>query len=422
MSTSTRSEAGALDVDLANPDTFAEEIPHAFFARKRREDAVFWHPEAPPRSGFWAVTKFDDVATVSADWRTYSSELGHVGLEELADDELEVRQSMLETDPPKHTRLRRIVSPLFTPRAVAQYEGYARELARETLDAALEEEEFDFIEAIAMPFPINVLLRILGCPREDAPKLVELSDRMIANTDPDLSTLVGDKEDTSAYRLLPFRSPAGPELFEYAHALAAKRRAEPGDDLISKLVHAEVDGDRLTERELDNFFTLLVIAGNETTRQTLAHAMLALMEHRDQWQLLRDDPSLLPIAVEEFIRWASPVFHFRRTATRDAELGGAAIRRGDKVVLWYVSADFDEDAFPDPYRFDVTRHPNDHAAFGPGGPHFCLGAWLARLEVRVMLEELLPRIADMELTGPVRRIRSNFANGFKQMPVRVKLV
>jgi len=383
---------------------------------------VFWHPEAPPRRGFWAVTKYEDVAAVSLDWRTYSSALGHVGLEELAPDELEVRRSMMENDPPKHARLRRIVSPFFTPRAVAEYEGYARELARETLDAALADEEFDFIEAIAMPFPINVLLRILGCPREDAPRLVELSDSMIANTDPDLSALVVDQGDTSAYRLLPFRSPAAPELFDYAHALAAMRRADPRDDLMSKLVHADVEGDRLTERELDNFFTLLVIAGNETTRQTTAHAMLALMEHPDQWRLLREDPSLVPTAVEEFIRWASPVFQFRRTATRDTELRGVKIRAGDKVVMWYVSADFDEDVFPDPYRFDVARQPNDHAAFGPGGPHFCLGAWLARLEVRVMFEELLPRIADMELTGPVRRIRSNFANGFKQMPVRARLV
>ena len=409
-------------VDLSNPDTFVSGIPHEFFARKRREEPVFWHPEAPPRSGFWAVTKYDDVAAVSFDWRTYSSALGHVGLEELAPDELEVRRSMMENDPPRHTRFRRILSPFFTPRAVAEYEAYARELARETLDHALSEEEFDFLDAIAKPFPINVLLRILGCPREDAPRLVELSDSMIANTDPDLSALVVDRGDTSAYRLLPFRSPAALELFDYAHALAARRRAEPEDDLMSKLVHAEVDGDRLTERELDNFFTLLVIAGNETTRQTTAHAMLALMEHRDEWRQLRDDPSLMPAAVEEFIRWASPVSQFRRTATRDTELRGVEIRAGDKVVMWYISANFDEDVFPDPYRFDVARQPNDHAAFGPGGPHFCLGAWLARLELKVMFEELLPRIADVEVTGPVQRIRSNFANGFKRMPVRVKLV
>lgn len=367
------------------------------------------------------MTKYEDVAAVSLDWRTYSSAVGHVGLEELAPDELEVRRSMMENDPPKHTRLRRIVSPFFTPRAVAEYEGYARELARETLDRGLVHRELDFLEEIAMPFPINVLLRILGAPGEDAPRLVELSDRMIANTDPDLSDVVVDREDTSAYRLLPFRSPAALELFDYAHALAAKRRVDPQDDLVSKLVHAEVDGDRLTERELDNFFTLIVIAGNETTRQTIAAAMLALMEHPDQWRLLGDDPRLVPAAVEEFIRWASPVFQFRRTATRDTELRGVKIRRGDKVVMWYISANFDEEVFPDPYRFDVRRQPNEHAAFGPGGPHFCLGTWLARLEVRVMFEELLPRIADMELTGPVSRIRSNFTNGFKRMPVRVTL-
>jgi cytochrome P450 len=414
-----------LEVDLSNPDTFAEEIPHAFFARMRREEPVFWHPERPPSSGFFAVTKFEDVALVSKDWETYSSELGHVGLEELAPDELEARRSMLETDPPKHTRLRRIVSPLFTPRAVARYESYARELARETLDEALGGArgvvELDFLEAIAEPFPINVLIRILGAPPADAPRLIELGDRMIANQDPDLSDLVIDREDTSAYRLLPFRSPAALELFEYGHALAAARRAEPRDDLVSKLVHAEVDGDRLTERELDNFFTLLVIAGNETTRQTLAHAVLALAEHPDQWELLQADPSLLPVAVEEFIRHATPVFQFRRTATRDTELRGVPIRRGDKVVMWYISANFDEDAFPDPYRFDVRRSPNEHAAFGPGGPHFCLGAWLARLEIRVMFEELVPRVAGVEVTGPPRRIRSNFANGFKRMPVRLRL-
>jgi cytochrome P450 len=410
-----------LGTDLTDHDTFAEAIPHEFFARKRREEPVFWHPERPPNSGFWAVTKFDDIVTVSKDWETYSSELGHVGLEELQPDELEVRRSMLETDPPNHSRLRRIVSPLFTPRAVGRYEEFARELARDVLDRALREEEFDFVDEIAKPFPINVLLRILGCPPEDAPRLVELSDKMIANTDPDLTDLVVDREDTSAYRLLPFRSPAALELFAYGHELAEKRRARPEDDLVTKLVHAEVDGDRLTERELGNFLTLLVIAGNETTRQTIAHSMLALVEYPDEWRRLRDDPSLMPTAVEEFIRWASPVIQFRRTATRDTELRGVPIREGDKVVMWYVSGNFDEEAFDDPYRFDVGRSPNDHCAFGPGGPHHCLGAYLARLETRVMFEELLPRLAALEVTGPVRRIRSNFANGFKTMPVRVRL-
>jgi cytochrome P450 len=421
-----------LEVDLASPDTFVPGIPHEFFARKRREEPVFWHPEQPPRSGFWAVTTFEHLVTVHKDWETYSSALGHVGLEELQPDELDVRRSMLETDPPRHTRLRRIVSPLFTPRAVAQYEEYARELARETLDHALGSSggragagsgqiELDFVEEIAAPFPINVLIRILGAPPQDAAKLVELGDRMIANTDPDISDLVIDQADTTAYRLLPFRSPAALELFEYAHDLAAKRRADPRDDLVTKLVHAEVDGDRLTERELDNFFTLVVIAGNETTRQSIAHAVLALIEHPDQRELLRLDPSLLPVAVEEVIRWGTPVLQFRRTATRATELAGASISRGDKVVNWYASANFDERVFDEPHRFDVTRQPNDHVSFGSGGPHFCLGAYLARMEIRIMLEELLPRVVAAELTGPVARIRSNFVNGYKRMPVRLTL-
>jgi cytochrome P450 len=340
---------------------------------------------------------------------------------------------MLETDPPRHTRLRRIVSPLFTPRAVGRYEDYARELAREVLERALgrrsagaasvapAEIELELLSEIAEPFPINVLVRILGAPPEDAQKLVDLGDRMIANTDPDYSDLVVDREDTSAYRLLPFRSPAALELFEYGDWLAHERGRDPKDDLVSKLVHAEVDGDRLTDREFSNFFTLLVIAGNETTRQTLAHAAVALAEHPDELAKLRADLSLLrTTAVEEIVRWATPVLQFRRTATRDTELHGATIRRGDKVVMWYVSANFDEDVFSDPYRFDVTRQPNEQASFGSGGPHFCLGAYLARLEVRVMLEELLPRISAIELTGAPRRIRSNFVNGFKQVPLRLR--
>jgi cytochrome P450 len=417
--------SATLEVDLASPDTFAEGIPHEFFARMRREQPVFWHPEKAPNSGFWAVTKFDDLVTVHKEWERFSSALGHVGLEELQPDELEVRRSMLETDPPKHTRLRRIVSPLFTPRAVGQYEGYARDLARDVLDEALpaapgESVELDFLKAIAEPFPINVLVRILGASPGDAQKLVDLGDRMIANTDPDYSDAVVDREDTSKYRLLAFRSPAAAELFEYGEWLAAKRRAEPQADLVSRLVHAEVDGDRLTDREFSNFFTLLVIAGYETTRQTIAHTMLALIEHPTELAHLQEDPSLLPTAVEEFIRWATPVLQFRRTAARDTELRGVPIARGDKVVMWYVSANFDEDAFDDPYRFDVARAPNDHAAFGSGGPHFCLGAYLAKLEVRVMFEELLPRLAAAETTGPVRRIRSSFVNGYKTMPLRLR--
>lgn len=412
--------SSAAAVDLASPDSFVEGVPHDFFRRLRREAPVYWHPERPPRSGFWAVTRHDDLVAVHRDFKTYSSALGHVAIEELAPDELEARRSMLETDPPKHTRLRRIVSQFFTPRAVGEYEGYARRLARELLDRALPLGDFDFVDEISAPFPINVLVRILGAPPEDAPRLVELGNRMIANTDPDYTDVVFDRDDTSDYRLLPFRSPAAVELSEYGHSLAERRRAQPEDDLVTRLVHAEVDGESLSEREFSNFFALLVIAGNETTRQALSHGMLALMDEPEQMRALAADPTLLPAAVEEVLRWSTPVLHFRRTATTDTELRGVGIRRGDKVVTWYVSANFDEDVFSDPYRFDCAREPNEHVTFGKYGPHYCLGAYLARLEVRVLLEELLPRLEAIEPAGPVVRVRSNFINGVKRMPVRVR--
>jgi cytochrome P450 len=225
--------------------------------------------------------------------------------------------------------------------------------------------------------------------------------------------------DSDAYRLLPFRSPAAVELWKYGHGIADQRRADPREDFVSKLVHGEVDGERLTPREFDTMFLLLVVAGNETTRQAIAHGMLALMEHPGELQRLRDDPALIQTAVDEIIRWATPVLHFRRTATCDVELRGKTIREGDKVVTWYISANRDELVFDDPYRFDVGRRPNDHVSFGRGGPHFCLGAHLAKLEVKVMFEELVPRLQSIEPAGPPTRIRTNFTNAFRAMPVRV---
>jgi cytochrome P450 len=407
-------------VDLANPDTFVDRIPFEYFDWLRAHQPVYWHAEEPPNHGFWVVTKHEDLVAVHRDFRTFSSEVGHVAIEELQPDELRARQSMLETDPPKHTRRRRIVSQFFTPRAVGAYEEFVRELARDILDAALPLGEFDFVDEISAPYPINVLVRILGAPPEDAPKLVALGDRMIANTDPDYSDAVVDREDTSKYRLLTFRSPAAVELAEYGAALAAKRRAAPEDDLVSKLVHAEVDGESLTEREFSNFFALLVIAGNETTRQALSRAVQLLADHPDELRELGDQPAVIPVALEEILRFATPVLYFRRTATTDIELSGVPIRAGDKVTMWYISANFDEDVFVDPYRLDIRREPNEHVTFGKFGPHHCLGAYLARLEMRVMLEELLPRVRSIEVTGPAPRVRSNFINGVKKLPVRVE--
>jgi cytochrome P450 len=324
-------------------------------------------------------------------------------------------------DPPNHSRLRRLVSKLFTRSAVAQYEGFVREQARLVLDKGLPQGAFDFVEEISRELPIRVLARIMGVPDQDLPLCVELGDAMIAQADPEYSRAVIDKEDTSEYRLLPFRSPAAVELMAYGHELAEQRRADPRDDLVTKLVQSEVDGERLTKAQFDNFFCLLIVAGNETTRHAITHGTKALVDHPDQWQRLRDDPGLTPLAAEEILRFGSPTMHFRRTTTQDLQIHDTTIKQGDKVVVWFVSGNYDEEVFPNAERFDVGRDPNPHMAFGSGGPHVCLGAHLARLEVNVMFEEMVPRLKSLEITGPIERLRSNFINGIKHMPVRVKL-
>ncbi|HZP90529.1 MAG TPA: cytochrome P450, partial [Actinomycetota bacterium] len=408
------------DIDLVNPDNYLERVPHDWFAELRRSEPVMWHPEPAPNRGFWAITRYRDIEDVLRDTQTFSSASG-ITLEEQTPEEVEARRSMIDMDPPRHTRLRRLVSKHFTRSAVAQYEGFVREQARFVLDRALPKGAIDFVEEVARELPIRVLARIMGVPEQDLPMCIELGDAMIAHADPEYSRAVIDKEDTSAYRLLPFRSPAAVELMAYGHTLAAERRREPRDDLLTKLVNAEIDGERLSEREFDNFFCLLIVAGNETTRHAISHGMLALMEHRDEWRRLREDPGLLPLAAEEILRWGTPTMHFRRTARRDVELRGKRIREGDKVVVWFVSGNRDEDVFPEADRFDVGRDPNPHMTFGSGGPHVCLGMHLARLEVLVMFQELLPRLRDIELTGPVERLRSNFINGIKHMPVQLAL-
>jgi cytochrome P450 len=407
-------------IDLANPDNYVERIPFEWFDTLRREHPVVWHPEPPPNHGFWAVTRHDDLTAIHMGWETYSSELGAVGLEELDREQLEIRNSMLETDPPRHTEMRKICSKRFSARGVGAYEDWIREVADGVLDRALSSDEpFDFVREISRELPIRFLCSIFTVPQEDAPELIAWGDQMIANQDPDLSAAVVDRVDTEEYRLLPFRSPTARTVFEYADRQRDVRLAEPSDDVIAALATAQSEG-ILSERDYHNYFALLLIAGNETTRHTISSGMLALAEHPDQMRLLQEEPERIPRAVEEILRWATPVLHFRRTATKDVELRGQRIEAGDKVVTWYISANRDEEVFPDPYRFDVTRTPNDHVTFGPGGPHFCLGAHLARLETKILFQELLPRLRSFELAGPVERIRSNFVNGIKRMPVRLQ--
>lgn len=405
--------------DITRHDTFAAGVPHDTFRWLRSNEPVSWWEE-DDGSGFWAVTRYDDLLKVSKDHATFTSSRG-IRLEEMAPDELEARRTLMEMDPPQHTELRRMVNRLFTRGAVQDYEETIRDLTVGILDRVLPSGEFDFVDEVARELPMRMLGRLMGVPDADGDWLVRMGDQMIGNTDPEFTDHVVDQTDTEEYRLLPFRSPAAVELFDYANELARERRRNLGDDLISRMLSPTREGRPLSDLEFKNFFVLMVAAGNDTTRYSIVHSLQALIDHPEAMNELRRDLSLLPTAVEEFLRWASTTMHFRRTVTMDTQLGGRQMSAGDKVLIWYISANYDEDQFPDPYTFDITRDPNDHVTFGRNSPHLCIGAWLARLEMRVVFEELLPRIEQVEPAGPVERLRSNFINGVKHMPVRVRL-
>jgi cytochrome P450 len=420
MSTTVQSvlvPAGERWADITDPDVYRAGPPHATFHRLRRDDPVSWWEERDG-SGFWALTRYDDIVGANRDFRTFSSAKG-IRLEEMDEEEAAARRTLMELDPPAHSHLRGLVKASFSRRTVASYEHAIRTLTRLVIDEALEQRRFDFVARVARQLPMRMLGRLLGVPERDDEWLVKQGDAMIGNTDPDFTDHPVDLADTEQFRLQPFRSPAAAELFAYAERVAADRRAHPRDDVVTELLSSTPDGEPLTELEFKNFFTLLVAAGNDTTRYTMAAGLLALVDHPDQLARLRDEPGRMETAVEEILRYSTVTMHFRRTATRDTEIRGRTIRAGDKVLLWWVSGDFDEEQFADPYRFDITRAPNRHLAFGLAGPHRCLGEWLARLEIRVTLEELLARVADIRVTGPVERLRSNFISGVKRLPIEV---
>jgi cytochrome P450/nitrite reductase/ring-hydroxylating ferredoxin subunit len=409
------------DVDLTDLGVWERGVPYDWFELLRREAPLFWQEETEGR-GFWAYTRYDDCLAMAKDWQTYSSELGGTSLQDLTPEEVQARKSMIDTDPPEHTRLRAIVNKGFTPRVVNTYEERIRGLARGILEQAFEHEEFDWVEQVASEIPMWVFSEIMGLPLDDRRYLIELSDKILGNTDPEV---VGEEfvEERALHdpelRKLPFSSPFSLDLIEFGRQLGEARRAEPRDDITTKLVEAEVDGSRLSEHEFGLFFILLTTAGNETTRHTITLGLMDLLTHPDELARLTADPSLCGTAADEILRRAHPVHHFRRTATRDVTAHGRRIKAGDKVTMWFASGNYDETRFPDPYRLDVGRTPNRHLTFGLGGPHFCLGAHLAKLEVKVWLEEMLPYFDRIELAGPPARLRSCFFNGIKRLPVRV---
>jgi len=394
------------DIDLCDLDCFADGVPHEAFKALRAEAPVHWQKEPDNGPGFWTVTKYRDLITVSKDNRTFSSYQGGTNIFDVAEAELaQIRAIMLNMDPPAHSKYRKLVSQVFVPRLIGALEPHVRELTRQIVDKVVARGECDFVADIAAELPLQVIAEFLGVPVEDRKKIFDWSNRLIGFDDPEFQTSMEDGRM------------AAMEIYMYANHLAEQRRERPQNDIVTRLLEGAVDGERLSEQEFDSFFLLLAIAGNETTRNLISGGILALVEHRDQWDRLRQNPALMPTAVEEMLRWVSPVMHFRRTATRDVELGGQQIKTGQKVVMFYPSANRDEDVFANPETFDIGRTPNEHVAFGIG-EHFCIGSNLARLEIRVIFEELVRRLPDLELAGPVRRLRSNFINGIKTMPIR----
>jgi cytochrome P450 len=401
-------------IDLSDHDAFLEEVPHAAFAQLRAEEPVHWNPEPDGAPGFWAVTRYEDIRTVHRDVETFSSEIGGTSLEDLDPDQIKARKSMIDMDPPRHDELRGLIARRFTPRAVGVWEDQVRTVTREVLDLALPKGEFDFVHEISSEIPMQVFAEILGIPHDERRVIIDIGDRLLGNQDPEYQV-----EPEPAHRNLPFSSPAALEMFEFGRRLAKARRGHPREDIITQLAF-----EPLNQQEFDVYFVLLATAGNETTRHTITHGLLALLEHPEELAKLReagDDLALRKSAAEEMLRWATPVHHFRRTAAVDTELAGTSISAGDKVTTWFVSANRDESAFENPDVFDITRTPNRHMAFGPGGIHHCMGAHLAKMEVRIAFEELLARVDEIELTAAPERLRSNFFNGIKRLPVKVTL-
>jgi cytochrome P450 len=408
-----------LDADLSDPNVFDHGIPQAAFAQLRDLPGLAWNPlrAESPTAGFWSVGRFNDIMTVSRDPETFSSAVGHIQIYNIDEDALTARASMIDMDPPDHTRLRRLVNPGFIPKNIRDYAPIVKSRAAALLDKMQADGGGDWVFSVAKPIPIGIICDMLGVPSEDHGKMIEMTDYLVAGTSamPLDPTAYGN---TTPLRLLPFNSPAAHGLREYARWLGARRRAEPRDDLVSKLVTLEIDGEKLTDEEYTNFFRLLIFAGNETTRTAISHMALLMAQHPDQFDRVRKDRSLVPSAVEEIVRYSSPILYFRRTATRDVELSGTAISKGERVIMWYASGNFDEARFENALAFDVARPAiPSHSGFGGGGVHTCLGAGLARIELAVLLEEILDRGVSINLVGEPEFVNTNFVNGIEKLSV-----
>lgn len=437
---------GADAVTIMDPDTYLHGVPYEAFARLRQSSPVVWMTEPavdhwPAGPGFWAVLRHAEVKQVLRTPHVFSSQLGATQIRDPATPEAlaYVRRMMLNLDPPEHSRLRGLLTQAFTPKAVARLEERIQRWARQLVARVAPRGECDFATDIAADLPLLTLAEVFGVPAQDRWLLFDWSNRVIGYQDEEyaVSSSAGAAGATEmarrALRLRPVPDTTGrmpdprtregmPDLYAYATELGAYKRANPGDDVMSNLMrHVDSDSGRVSIEEFENLFWLFSVAGNETLRNGLPGGLLALLSDPDAQRRLRADRSLLPSAVEEMLRWWTPVTHFRRTATVDTELAGVRIRAGEKVVVWFSSANRDETVFDEPDSFDLARSPNDHLSFGHG-PHFCLSAHLARTQMRALFSALLDQLGEIELAGPPVRLRSTFQNGVKRLPIRWKPV
>ncbi|NKQ54067.1 cytochrome P450 [Amycolatopsis sp. K13G38] len=409
-----------MSTDVFDPRVFARGLPHDELRRLREAEPVAWQEEHdvldwPAGPGYWAVTRYEDVKHVLRTPEVYSSWLGATQIRDPEPDDLAfIRRMILNMDPPEHNRLRRIVSAVFTRRRLERFADQIADRARTLIGAVSGRGHCDLPVEVTDDFPLLNLSDLLGVPAQDRGLLLKWTNRVIGYQDPEHAEIMRDENG----KPINPRSPAMlADMFGYAQQLAADKRKHPADDLMTALVNASVDGRALDDAELEMFFFLVVIAGNDTVRSALPGGVLALVEHPQAYRRLRAEPELLPGAIEEMLRWHPPVLTFRRTAKQDTELSGQRIRAGDKVVVYFASAHFDERAFDDPYTFDITRTPNDHLAFGQG-PHLCLGAHFGRLQMRVFFTEFLRMLPEVRLDGEVRHLTSNFINGITHLPLR----
>ena len=395
-------------IDVYNMDQYAESgVPHDQLRRLRNEEPVFRHNDPQLPEGYWAITRHADVVYVSRNPELFSSYEKTAMLDEYAQEQIDQqRMFMLNQDPPDHTRMRQLVNRGFTPRMIARLEERIQETCDDIVGQALAKGEGDFVTLCAAELPLIVIAELMGVPVEDRHKVFDWSNRMVGGNDPEYGV-------TEQQRL-----GAAQEMWAYANALAKEKRAQVQDDIVSKLISPDEAGNVLSELEFDLFFMLLAVAGNETTRNAISGGMYAFTQNPDQWERLKADPSLIPSAADEIVRYVSPVNLFRRTPTQDVEIGGVPIKKGEKVVIYYSSANRDESVFENPDMFDIGREPNPHVGFGGGGPHFCLGRHLAKLEIECLFRSLINQCERVELVAEPRRLRSNFINGIKEMTVR----